>query len=105
MLSIMSAVNLTDFMSTLLPPMPDTLCRLARRLAFRRAAPKLNHLHRRKERAQVRQPLGLLGILVLQDQHLQLPDMSLSSYTVLFRNQETKQFGSQQILLAPHIPA
>ena len=101
----MSAVNLTDFMSTLLPPMPDTLFRLARRIAFRRAAPKLNHLHRRKERAQVRQPLGLLGILVLQDQHLKQPDMSLSSYTVLFRNQETKQFGSQQILLAPHIPA
>ena len=101
----MSAVNLTDFMSTLLPPMPDTLCRLARRLAFRRAAPKLNHLHRRKERAQVRQPLGLLGILVLQDQDLKQPDKSLSSKSVHSRYEETKQIGSRQTLLAPYIPA
>ena len=59
--------------------MPDALVGLAWRVAFRRPAPKFNYLDWAEEDAQVWQPLRGLRVLMLQDQHLNVKDMSVST--------------------------
>ena len=77
------AVDFTNLVSTLLPPVPDARLWLAWWVALRGPAPKLNHLNWREQRAQVRQPLRLIRVLVLQDEHLNEKDMCVSTKTVL----------------------
>ena len=50
--------------------MPDARLRLAGWIAFRRPAPKLDHLKWREEHAEVWEPLRRRRILVLQDERL-----------------------------------
>ena len=69
-MSNISVGDFTNLLSALLPPVPDARLRLAGWIAFRRPAPKLDHLNWREEHAQVREPLRRLGILMLQDEHL-----------------------------------